>query len=413
MNEFLRRVLFLPPQASTLAREIDYLHYAVISVTMAGATLVAAAAAYFILRYHRRPTREPAAPVGMAGHHAAPPAMPVLMAFWFELLVIGFLLVLFVAWWVIGFRQFVKLETPPQQSMEIYVTAKQWMWTFAYPNGRTSNAVLYVPANRPVTLLLSARDVIHSFFVPHFRVKKDVIPGRMTTLWFEANEPGVYPVYCTEYCGEGHSTMRAQVIALPEHEYLAKLEQLPRLDIGGPNYVEPAVAGSLGSQLLSLAEMGERVAVTKGCMRCHTADGTPHIGPTWLGLYRARVPLVGGQRQLADEAYLTESMMDPLARVRAGFQPVMPPYQGLLSAAETGALLEYMRYLSTADPETRLSPLAPPGSPALRLPSVAPQALERNVVPQPLRVIPEPRPDSPPYSPPGTEPSHPNVERRP
>ena len=413
MNEFLRRVLFLPPQASTLAREIDTLHYAVISVTMAGATLVALAAAYFILRYRRRPTREPAAPVASAGLHVSPQPMPIVMAFWFELLVIAFLLTLFVVWWVIGFRQFVKLETPPKQAMEIYVTAKQWMWTFAYPNGRTSNAVLYVPANRPVTLLLSSRDVIHSFFVPHFRVKKDVIPGRMTTLWFEATEPGAYPVYCTEYCGEGHSTMRARVIALREHEYLAKLEQLPRLDIGGPNYVEPAVAGSLSSQLLSLAEMGERVAVTKGCTRCHTVDGTPHIGPTWLGLYHARVTLVGGERPLADEAYLTESMMDPRARVRAGFQPVMPTYQGLLSAAETGALLEYMRYLSTADPELRLSPLAPRGSPPLTLPSVAPQALERNRVPQPLRVIPEPRPDAPPFSPPGTEPSHLNVERIP
>src|SRR5690606_34905840 len=137
------------------------------------------------------------------------------------------------------------------------------------------------------------------------------IPNRMTTLWFEATAPGIYPVYCTEYCGEGHSTMRAQVVALAEEDYLARLEQLPRLDIGGPDYVEPAVAGAMSAQLLSLAEMGERVAVMKGCMRCHTADGAPHIGPTWRGAYRSEVVLVGGQTRIADEAYLTASMMDP------------------------------------------------------------------------------------------------------
>jgi cytochrome c oxidase subunit II len=407
MNEFLRRILFLPPQSSSMAQELDYLHYSVIGLTMLGATLVALVAGYFILRYRRRPQ------VGNQAPNLTPSPLTRVMAFWFELLVIVFLLGLFVSWWVVGYRQFVKLEVPPQGSMEIYVSGKQWMWNFIYPNGRTSNAVLYVPANRPVKLVLSSRDVIHSFFVPHFRVKKDVIPGRMTTLWFEVKEPGVYPVYCTEYCGEGHSTMRAEVIALAEQDYVAKLEQLPRLDIGGPSYVEPALTDSLRSQLLSLAEMGERVAVMKGCMRCHTADGAPHIGPTWQGVYDSEVIFVNGERRIADEAYLTESMMDPLARVRAGFQPVMPSYQGVLSAPETAAIVEYIRYLSTRSQETRLSPMAPAGSPEVRLPTAAPQPLERDVVPRPVGGVPDPRPDTPPYSPLGTEPSHPNVEGRP
>lgn len=402
MNEFLRRLLFLPPQASTVAREIDYLHYSVISVTMAGATLVAAVAAYFILRYRRRPD------FGKLAPNVDPTPLRPLMAFWFELGVIGFLLTLFVGWWVVGFRQFVRLEVAPSDATEIYVTGKQWMWAFAYPNGRTSNAVLYVPANRPVKLIMSSRDVIHSFFVPDFRVKKDVIPNRMTTLWFEATAPGIYPVYCTEYCGEGHSTMRAQVIALAEEDYLARLEQLPRLDIGGPDYVEPAVVGALSAQLLSLAAMGERVAVMKGCMRCHTADGTPHIGPTWRGVYRSTVVLTGGQDRLADEAYLTASMMDPLAEVRAGFQPVMPSYQGLLSAGEVGALVEYIRYLSTQTAEARLSPLSPRGSPVVPLPEASGQPLDEGAVPPPFGGGPEPRGDSPPYSPPGMEPNHPN-----
>lgn len=405
MNEFMRRVLFLPRQASTMARELDYLHYFVICVTMAGATLVALAAAYFVLRYHRhRPEHDPIVPKPTNGEP------PPLMAFWFELAVIGFLLVLFVGWWVVGFKQFVRLEVPPRDAMAVYVTAKQWMWTFAYPNGRSSNAVLYVPVHQPVQLLLSSRDVIHSLFVPDFRVKKDVIPGRMTSLWFEATEPGIYPIYCAEYCGDGHSTMRARVIVLSQEDYMAQIEQLPRLDIGGPSYVEPAVVGAARSDLLSLASMGERVAVMKGCMRCHTADGTPHIGPTWFGVYRSTIPLADGESVLADEAYLTESMMDPMVRLRVGFRPVMPSYQGLLSAAETGALVEYIRYLSTRPAETRLSPLAPAGSPALRLPESARLALDPGAVPPPLGGASEPRPDGPPYAPSITEPNSPSVE---
>lgn len=404
MNEFFRRLLFLPPQSSTVAEEIDYLHYSVISVTMAGATLVAAVAAYFILRYRRRPD------LGNVAPNLSPTPVQPLMAFWFELVVIGFLLALFVGWWVVGFRQFVRLEVPPASATEIYVTGKQWMWAFAYPSGRTSNAVLYVPANRPVKLILSSRDVIHSFFVPHFRVKKDVIPGRMTTLWFEAKEPGVYPVFCTEYCGEGHSTMRAQVVALSEEDYVAKLEQLPRLDIGGPDYVEPAVAGAVSSQLLSLAAMGERVAVMKGCMRCHTSDGTPHLGPSWFGVFRTEVELSGGELVFADEAYLTESMMDPRAKLRAGFQPIMPSYQGLLSAAEVGALLEYMRYLSSGETAPLLSPQAATSLAGVRLPTGSPPNKDTEAVPGPIGGAPAPRPDTPPYSPPGMEPSHPNVE---
>ncbi|HTV21719.1 MAG TPA: cytochrome c oxidase subunit II, partial [Polyangiaceae bacterium] len=159
MNEFFRRALFLPRQASTMAREIDYLHYFVIGVTLAGAALVALTAAYFILRYHRRPEHGPLVPNPQSRDEAP------LIAFWFEIGVIGFLLVLFVGWWVIGFQQFARLAVAPANATAIYVTGKQWMWTFVYPNGRSSNAVLYVPVHQPVQLLLSSRDVIHSFFV--------------------------------------------------------------------------------------------------------------------------------------------------------------------------------------------------------------------------------------------------------
>jgi len=364
MNELLRRLLFLPRQGSTFAAEIDGLHYAVILTTLGGSVLVALAAAVFMIRYRHRPST----PIPLA-----PRPAPGQVTSRLEITAAGFLLALFIAFWVVGFRQFVQLESPPADALPIQVVGKQWMWSFAYPNGRSSKGVLYVPAARPVRLLMTSRDVIHSFYVPEFRVKKDVIPGRTTELWFEAKEPGTYGVFCAEYCGEGHSTMRASVVALTEGDYALQLERLDPLELNvpGPVYQEPAVAGTAPRERLSLAQLGERIAVEKGCTRCHTSDGTPHIGPSWLGDYGALVTLADGQQLVANAAYLTESMMDPRARIRRGFPPVMPSYQGLLAPAEIGALLEYMRALSSdsAAAQTQQSPLAPRGAPLLRLPS--------------------------------------------
>lgn len=361
MNELLRRMLFLPGQGSSMAREIDYLHYSVILITLAGALGVSAAAAFFILRYRKGRKRRPElSPEGKAPEPRAP-------VYRVEVALGASILALFVVWWVVGYHQFVRLETPPPDSIEIYVSGKQWMWNVAYPNGRSSKGEVFVPVGRPVKLVLSSRDVIHSFFVPEFRVKKDVIPGRTTTLWFEALKPGRYPTFCAEYCGEGHSTMRATIVALSDAEYAEALEELPSVEIEGPVYREPEVAGIAPRKRLSLAEVGEMVAVEKGCIRCHTADGSPHIGPTWVGMYGARVNLVDGGQVTADVAYLTESMMDPRAKIHAGFEPVMPAYQGLLEAGQVGALLEYIRWL-TANPPPMAAPLAPRDAPPIRLP---------------------------------------------
>jgi cytochrome c oxidase subunit 2 len=365
MNELLRRILFLPPQRSTLAPQIDALHYAVILTTMAGSMLVALAAILFVIRYRHRP----ATPIPLAPDPSTERGLRSV-----ELAGAALLLLLFVVFWVIGFRQFVQLESPPANSLTIQATAKQWMWTFAYPNGRGSKGVLYVPAGRPVRLSMTSRDVIHSFYVPEFRIKKDVIPGRTTEVWFEAREPATSPVYCAEYCGEGHSTMRASVVALSDADYALAIERLPplELDLPGPVYREPELAGLAPRSRLSLAQMGERVATEKGCMRCHTVDGTPHIGPTWLGMYGSVVPLSNGRQTVADAAYLTDSMMDPRALIHRGYPPVMPSYQGLLSAPQTGAILEYLRALAKPAATTvnalEQAPLVPPDAPLIRLP---------------------------------------------
>lgn len=341
MNEMMRQMLFLPEQASTVADNIDWLHYFVITTTMLGALGVALVTLYFLVKYRARPERGET-----VRHDIEPRVLRQQMSFKFELVVFSGLLTLFVLFWVIGFRQYVGMSTPPENTTTVYVTGKQWMWSFAYPNGTGSNGVLYVPVNRPVKLVMTSRDVIHSFYVPAFRVKQDVVPGRSTTMWFEVNAPGRYPVYCTEYCGANHSTMLAEVIALADPEYDRQLAGLEAAPVATSD-VSIETAGEQGSrpQTLSLARVGERVAAERGCLRCHTPDGTPHIGPTFAGLYGARIQLLGQPAITADEAYLTASMMDPLAQIHQGFPPVMPSYQGLLSASEVGALVEYIRSL--------------------------------------------------------------------
>jgi cytochrome c oxidase subunit 2 len=208
---------------------------------------------------------------------------------------------------------------------------------------------------------MTSRDVIHSFYLPPFRVKQDVIPGRSTTMWFEAPQPGRYPIYCTEYCGAQHSTMRGEVIVLSGPDYDRTVEGLARLAIAGPRPGASSVPGAAEpAEPLSLAEMGQRVAADAGCFRCHTPDGTPHIGPTFAGLYGAEIQLEGGGRLFADEAYLTSSMMDPAAQIHRGFQPVMPSYQGLLTAAQIGALVEYIRALRDEPRVDGAAPLPAP-----------------------------------------------------
>ena len=343
MNELLRTLLFLPRQASTIAEEIDTLHYFVIIMTMGGALLVTLVGGYFLVRYRRTAVQK----------HPERRMTGTTPAIWLEAVVVVGLFGMFIAWWVIGFWQFMRIRIPPENALEIYVTGKQWMWKFAYPEGANSIATLYVPAGRPVKLVLTSRDVIHSFFVPDFRLKQDVLPGRLTTLWFEAKEPGRHDIFCTEYCGVSHSTMRGEVIALSPEEYERWLQgKSPGPAVAGPVDMRPSsVTDYAPPEPVSMVRQGERAAAELGCLRCHTLDGTPHLGPTFAGLYGTSVPLETGGSVKVDEAYITESMMDPLARIHAGYQRIMPSYLGQIRPAETGAIIELMKSLRDVRPK--------------------------------------------------------------
>jgi cytochrome c oxidase subunit II len=329
MNEMMRKMLFLPEQGTTYAGDVDHLHFFVISVTMLAAFGVAAVALYFFVRYRRRSEGETTPWVEPTALH--------------EVIFVAVPLGLFLLWFGIGYTQYVRLRTPPRDAMDVYVQGKKWMWKFAYPGGPSGADVLKVPAGRPVRLLMTSQDVIHSFFVPAFRMKQDVLPGRYAEAWFEAKAPGRFPIFCAEYCGLGHSAMLGEVEVLPQVEFDAWVAQARAATV--------AQAQDMGSDRFdvraSLQDQGRTLSAEYGCLKCHSVDGTPHIGPTWLDLYRKNEKLVDGSNIVADEAYLTESMMDPGARIVAGYKNVMPTFQGKIPGPEIAAILEFIKSLRT------------------------------------------------------------------
>jgi cytochrome c oxidase subunit 2 len=321
MNDLLRSLLYLPPQASTFAVDIDVLHFFVITTTMLGAIFVFIVAVYFLLRYRRRTPHALTTRLTLA----APT----------EVFIIVSLQGLFLLFWAIGAWQYNHLMTPPADALVVYVTGKQWMWKFSYPDGRATMDVLMVPVGRPVKLVMTSRDVIHSFYVPAFRMKHDVLPGRYYTTWFNAKWPGVFDIECAEYCGVGHSRMLGQVRVMSDDEYRRWLEGAP-------------IAGDL-------AERGRDVASQRACFNCHTVDGQPHIGPTFAGLYGSSVLLSDGRTVVADEAYLTRSMMDPDVEIVASYKPVMPTFHGVLQEPEVAALVEFIKSIRGRPPAPQIA----------------------------------------------------------
>jgi cytochrome c oxidase subunit 2 len=333
MNELMRSMLWLPEQATTFAVKVDHLHYFIITVTMLSSLLIGLLAFVFFFKYRQRRALQ-----------STPIVEPSVR---FELTVIIIPLIFFLAWFVQGFRDFVWFTTPPKNTTDVYVMGKKWMWKFAYPDGPNAIGTLHVPADRPVRLLITSRDVIHSFYVPDFRVKMDALPGRYTEVWFEATKPGRYQILCAEYCGTWHSQMWGEVVVMPPAAFddwmlQQKAGLANRVDSGGDD--GPGFHGTL-------VEYGKRVAMAQGCLKCHSLTGEPHIGPTWLDLYHRRETLETGETVIADEGYLTDSMIDPRAKIVKGYKPVMPTFRGKLTAPDAAALVEFIKSLRSQNLE--------------------------------------------------------------
>jgi len=301
---------FQPEQASTIARSVDYLYYFITAVTLFSTALVFSTIFYFMIKYRRRsPDERPKAIEGSLPLEVLWTAIPTLIV-----------AVIFV--W--GSSLYFRNAEPPAGAMEIFVTGKQWMWKIEHPEGQREINELHVPLGRPVKLTMTSEDVIHDFFVPAFRVKKDVLPGRYTTLWFEPTRVGTFHLFCAQYCGAFHAGMLGSVIVLE------------------PDAYERWLAG--GVQGESMEAAGQKIFQQSGCGTCHLADGTGP-GPTLLGLYGQPVRLTNGQTVTADDAYIRESIVLPRAKIVLGYTPIMPSFQGQLTEEQMTNVIAYIRLL--------------------------------------------------------------------
>ncbi len=304
----------MPEQASKMAAEIDSLFYFVFWISVIFFVGVIGAMIYFAWKYRHRP-----------GEEHIPDPLPEHKATEAAWIVIPLILVLLIFTW--GFKAFLKLNMPPPNAYPIQVRASSWAWNFAYPNGTSIGTELHVPVGRAVKLTMSSDDVLHSFFVPAFRIKFDVLPNRYTSVWFEATQVGEYDIFCTEYCGTGHSGMLGKVIVHTEKEFNEWLQ-------------------SSGQGDMTPEEYGQVLYTQQNCIVCHSVDGSPGVGPTLQGLYGRNEQLQDGSSVLADENYILQSIVEPNFQIVSGYPPAMPATYATLPAEQLDALVAYIKSLA-------------------------------------------------------------------
>lgn len=319
------QVPLFPEAASSIARQVDYLYAYLSVVTIVMTGLIFLVVFIFAIKYRRKSPNETPRPI----HGSL-----VLEITWS---IIPFVVMLSFFWW--GAEIFFANATPPANAMDVYVVGKQWMWKIQYPEGTREINELHVPIGRPVKITLASEDVIHSFFIPAFRIKHDVVPGRYDTMWFTATKAGRYHIFCAEYCGTEHSGMIGWVTVMNDSDY--------------ENWV--ASGGTEGS----MAQQGERLFEQYGCSTCHQTDQQGR-GPNLRGVYGSRVQLSDGRSVLADDAFIRESILNPNAKVVAGYRPdVMPTFQGQVSEEQLLQLIVYIKSLATSGAPAAGTTLAP------------------------------------------------------
>jgi len=306
-----------PVRATALAGEIDQLFWTAVGIAGFFSVLIALLLFYFGMRYRRRHPDE----VGSSTEHGSK-ATTALEIGW-SVIPLGILIFLF-AW---GLRIYFDVARPPSDAAEFFVVGKQWMWKVQHPEGRREINELHVPLGRPIKLTMTSEDVIHSFFVPAFRIKQDVLPGRYTTLWFKADRAGSYHLFCAEFCGAEHSRMIGRVVVMEPHDYQSWLA-------GGPS--GPSVVSS-----------GAELFVDRACHTCHRPDSAARA-PNLEGLVGRSVRLQDGRTIIADDAYVRESILLPQAKIVAGYQPIMPTFTGQLDEENLIQLISYIKGLGAS-----------------------------------------------------------------
>ena len=304
---------WFPVQGSTNAAEVDWLFDFILYISVFFFVLIVGLVAVFVYRYRSRP--------GVEAERTATHHTPL------ELLwtIVPTILVIIIFYF--GLNGYIDTRSPPRNAREVLVTGQKWSWSFTYPNG-TIDADLHVPVGEPTRLVLRSEDVLHSFFVPAFRMKMDVVPGRYGKVWFTPVAAGEYQVFCAEYCGQNHSGMLTKVIV---HEP-GGFEKWLR-DVEEKNMNKSPV------------ELGAGLYKTRGCMQCHSIDGTPGIAPSFKGIYGEMQALADGKSVKVDEDYIHESIIEPQAKIVRGYAPVMPTFKGKLKDKEIAGIIEFIKSL--------------------------------------------------------------------
>ena len=300
-----------PVQASSVAASVDHLLYFLLAVAVFFSVGIFVTIFYFAVRYRRRSESE--LPVPAEG------AM-TLEILW-SVIPFGLTMIMF-AW---GASVFFEISRPPDDAQQIYVIGKQWMWKLQHMEGQREINELHIPVGQAVKLTMTSEDVIHDFFVPAFRTKADVVPGRYTTTWFKPTKPGKYHLFCSQYCGTNHYAMVGWVYVMEPQDYQAWLS-----------------GGTSGS----LASSGEKLFHDLACVNCHHLADPPGRGPNLHNLYGSMVELTGGAKVKADEDYIRESILNPSAKIVSGYQPIMPTFQGLVTEENVLQLIEYIKSLT-------------------------------------------------------------------
>lgn len=313
-----------PPDASAHARQVDLLAIVLTLLALFFATAIAVAIGAFVYRFRK----------GHAVDRSNPPARLILLELSWIVIPFGLALVIFTWASILYLRQ----QSPRNHALVIYVMGQQWMWKFQHPAGKREINTLHVPLGKPIDLLLTSQDVIHSLFIPALRIKQDAVPGRYTRLSFTADRPGEFHLLCAEYCGTQHSQMRGAITVMAPEAYERWLTEPTSLSTASTTGTPPAAA-------TSMATAGERLFRQFGCSGCHQ-PGDKGACPDLAGKFGKPVPLASGKPVVFDEQYVQESVWEPNAKIAAGYAPMMPSFKGQVSQDQLLQLIAYLRSLS-------------------------------------------------------------------